>query len=111
MGIPVVTTGDRFHVDIQQKVPLNMDRDNVTPSYLRKVRTAVLNHTHEMLSEEEASANWVSVALADKNVEPEAVKTVVTSRFGKGAVAFDPRDHEANHRASGTTRPWWPGAA
>jgi len=24
MGIPVVETGDRFHVDVQQKVPLNM---------------------------------------------------------------------------------------
>ena len=34
MGIPVVETGDRFHVDVQQKVPLNMDRDNVTPAYL-----------------------------------------------------------------------------
>ena len=35
MGIPVVETGDRYHVDIGQKVPLNMDRDNVTPAYLR----------------------------------------------------------------------------
>lgn len=27
LGIPVVETGDAFHVDVQQKVPLNMDRD------------------------------------------------------------------------------------
>jgi len=33
IGIPVVETGDRWHVDIGQKVPLNMDRDNVQPSY------------------------------------------------------------------------------
>ena len=49
LGIPVVETEDRFHVDIQQKVPLNRDRDNVTPGYLRDVRTAVLNATAHML--------------------------------------------------------------
>jgi hypothetical protein len=32
MGIPVVSTGDKWHVDIQQKVPLNLERDNVSPS-------------------------------------------------------------------------------
>ena len=47
MGIPVVETGDRYHVDVQQKVPLNMDRDNVTPAYLRAIRVAVLNATHD----------------------------------------------------------------
>src|SRR5208282_82456 len=51
MGIPVVETGDRFHVDVGQKVPLNMDRDNVTPAYLRAVRVAVLNATHEILDQ------------------------------------------------------------
>lgn len=104
MGIPVVETGDRYHVDIQQKVPLNMDRDNVRPAYLRKLRTLVLNHTYTMLDEEETTATWVSEALADKNVEVEAVKTVVTSRFGEGAVAYDPSDKESNHRAAGHDR-------
>ena len=52
LGIPVVETGDRFHVDVAQKVPLNMDRDNVTPAYLRAIRVAVLNATHEILDSE-----------------------------------------------------------
>ena len=43
MGIPVVETDGRWHVDIGQKVPLNMERDNVSPAYLRDVRVAVLN--------------------------------------------------------------------
>jgi hypothetical protein len=44
MGIPIVELGDdTWHVDIQQKVPLSRDRDNVNPAYLRKVRAAVLN--------------------------------------------------------------------
>ena len=48
MGIPVVDTGDRFHIDVGQKVPLNMDRDNVTPAYLRAIRVAVLNATDRL---------------------------------------------------------------
>jgi len=27
MGIPVVESGDKFDIDVSQKVPLNMDRD------------------------------------------------------------------------------------
>lgn len=34
MGIPVVETGDRWHLNVWQKVPLNFDRDNVPPSFL-----------------------------------------------------------------------------
>jgi hypothetical protein len=38
MGIPVVETGDRWHYDIGQKVPLTLDRENVPPGFLRQVR-------------------------------------------------------------------------
>src|SRR5882672_7367521 len=38
MGLPIVATGDKWHVDIQQKVPLNLERDNVSPAYLQAVR-------------------------------------------------------------------------
>src|SRR5262249_53900798 len=41
MGLPIVTTGDRWSVNIGQKVPLNRDRNNVKPAYLRAVRTLV----------------------------------------------------------------------
>lgn len=43
MGIPVVgCPGDRYNIDISQKIPLSLERDNVTPSYLAKVRSVVL---------------------------------------------------------------------
>lgn len=99
MGIPVVETGDAFHVDVQQKVPVNMDRDNVPPAYLRKLRALVLNHTADMLDEDDASEKWVDMALEDKDIEDEAVKRVVETRFGKKVVAADPSDPEANSRA------------
>ncbi|MBI5388721.1 MAG: hypothetical protein HZA90_29010 [Verrucomicrobia bacterium] len=33
MGIPVVETGDKWHCDIGQKVPLTLDRENVPPAF------------------------------------------------------------------------------
>ena len=106
MGIPVVETGDKFHVDVQQKVPVNLERENVPPSYLRTLRTLTLNHTFNLVRGEEATnAAWVRDALEDKNVDKEAVKHVVTERFGENAVAFDPSDPEANKLSTLEGRP------
>jgi len=99
MGIPVVETGDRFHVDICQKVPLNMNRDNVPPSYLRKLRSLVLNETHDLLTADDAAEGWVNEALEDDDVSEEAVKAVVKQRFGSKVVIADPSDREAENRA------------
>lgn len=96
IGIPVVETGDKYHVDVHQKVPLNMDRDNVTPAFLRAVRVAVLNHTHGQLQQDEAAQTWVREACADPRVETDAVQTAVKLRFGENAVTYDPSDAEAN---------------
>ena len=105
MGIPVVETGDRYHVDVQQKVPLNMDRDNVTPAYLRAIRVAVLNATHHLIDKDDATQSWVKEACSDERVQPEAVKTAVTLRFGENAVSYDPSDPEANKRSVAEGRP------
>src|SRR5207302_8429813 len=61
MGIPVVPVDENltWHVDIGQKVPLNIERDNVTPSYLKAIYTAVLTEKIEEVSEEDATAAWV----------------------------------------------------
>jgi hypothetical protein len=98
-GIPVVEMSDRWHVDIGQKIPLNMNRDNVTPSYLRLLRTLVLNEMSERLSEADASSTWVGEALADPRVSDGAVDRVLTLRYGDKRVSFDPSDTEANKLA------------
>jgi hypothetical protein len=95
LGIPVVETGDSYHVNIGQKVPLNTDRDNVPPSYLRDVRRAVLNAIHEQIDKEVATEKWVDDALEHKLIAPEAVQSVVTARYGEKAVTADPSDPEA----------------
>jgi hypothetical protein len=99
MGIPVVETGDKYHIDIGQKVPLNFNRDNVTPAYLRTLRTMVFNSMHTFIDKDEANDSWVREATSDERCTTDAIKTAVTHRFGEKAVAFDPGDPEANKRA------------
>jgi len=95
-GIPVVATGDAFHVSIEQKVPLNRDRDNVTPAYLRRVRAAVLIHTIDLLDEDTATNKGIDDAMADESVDEETLKKVLTKRHGKKHAFHDRSDLEAN---------------
>jgi len=99
MGIPVVETGDKYHIDVHQKVPLNFNRDNVTPAYLRTLRTLVFNQMHTLIDKEEANDSWVREATSDERCATEAIKTAVTHRFGEKSVAYDPSDPEANKLA------------
>jgi hypothetical protein len=100
LGIPVVEIDCPWHVDVRQKVPLNSDRDNVTPAYLRKLLAAVLNTMHEQASQEALRAPWTGEALESDLLDDEAVEAVLTARYGKKRVAFDPSDPEANKRAT-----------
>ena len=96
MGLPVVETGDKWHVSVGQRVPLNRDRDNVRPSFLRAVRTLLLNEMHERLTEEDANAVWVRQGSSDPDCSAEAIKEVLDLRFGEKRAAYDPTDAEAN---------------
>jgi hypothetical protein len=99
MGIPVVETGDPWTVEVMQKVPLNIDRDNVTPAYLRELRVAVVNATFGTLTPDHAASTAVRDALHDARIEADAVKTIVIKSFGDKCAIFDPHDREANHTA------------
>ena len=96
MGLPIVESSDKWHVSIGQKVPLNKDRNNVPPRYLKAVRTLVLNEMHARLTEDDANADWVRQAGSDPNCSTEAITKVLDLRFGEKRAAFDPNDPEAN---------------
>jgi hypothetical protein len=99
MGLPVVETGDRWHVNVGQKVPLNRDRDNVKPAYLQAVRVAVLNAAYDLLTtEEEATAGWCKLAGSDQRCSDGAIKQLIRLRFGEKVAAPDPSDIEAMKR-------------
>ena len=101
MGIPVVAIDEnlKWHVDIQQKVPLNIERDNVTPTYLKTVYTAVLTEKVAEVTGEDASAAWVTTAIENDKTDKKVVKEVFQKRFGKEAVLYDHGDIGANKEA------------
>jgi hypothetical protein len=99
MGLPVVETGDKWHVSIAQKVPLNRDRDNVRPACLQAVRVAVLNAAFDLLTtDEEATAAWCKLAGSDERCSDRAIKHLIRLRFGEKVASPDPSDIEAMKR-------------
>ncbi len=102
LGIPVVELdgGEPWHLDVRQRVPLNIDRDNVTPAYLRELRVHVLNRMHEHVrGQDQATRGWVRDAAASPEAVKEAVAHVFVERFGDKAVAQDPSDPEGTKLA------------
>jgi len=110
MGLPIVETSDKWHVSVGQKIPLNKDRNNVRPAYLKAVRTLVLNAMCDRLTQDDANADWVRQASSDSACSPEAIKKVLSLRFGDKFAAFDPNDKEAgkNWVAQGGTLVYGP---
>jgi hypothetical protein len=96
LGIPVVALANRFHVDVGQKIPLNMDRDNTTPAYVSAINTLVLNATHDILTKDDVTEPWARMAAADEKCSNEAITKILDLRYGKNRVSFDPSDLEAN---------------
>jgi len=95
MGLPIVESRDKWHVSVAQKIPLNRDRNNVKPAYLRTVRTLVLNAMHDRLTEDDANTDWVRQASSSEDCSEDAIKKVLDLRFGEKRAAFDPNDKEA----------------
>jgi hypothetical protein len=110
MGLPIVETGDKWHVNVEQKIPLNKDRNNVPPRYLKVVRTLLLNEMHDRLSGDDANADWVRQAGPSPDCSEAAIKKVLSLRFGDKFAAFDPNDKEAgkNFVAQGGTLVYGP---
>lgn len=99
MGIPVVPIKATWTLDVQQKIPLNMDRDNVTPSFRRKLYAHTLNAMAQELPKEDAAKPWVVEGTGAKEIEPETMSTVFDKSMGEKRVIYDPSDPEANMKA------------
>lgn len=99
MGVPIVATGDKWHYNVEQKVPLTMDRESVAPSFLRDVRLLVFNQMHQLLDGEDMASAWVGEVVGAKGVQPEAICTYMRVRFTDRRVSYDPSDVEANKLA------------
>lgn len=100
LGIPVVDTFDKWHYNVKQRVPLNMERDNVTPAYKRELRKAVLNEMVGFLVSDDADDEWVIDAAGAIGVTKEAAKCVIKLQFGDKYAAADPTDRESQEKAT-----------
>lgn len=92
LGIPVQEIDCEYHIDVQQKIPLTLDRDNVLPSFLQDVYAEVLNHTHTEISPESSSKLWVREGTSDERASTDAVRSVIKKRYGDKVVIANPKD-------------------
>jgi hypothetical protein len=100
-GIPVVEIGDcGYHVSVEQKIPLNTERDNVTPGYLRALHILVAGQMFQFITPEDAEKPWVRTAIESGKLEPEVVKNIAVKRFGDNAVLRDHVDVGSNKEAT-----------
>jgi len=99
MGLPVVDIECPYSIDVQQKVPMSVDRESVKPSYLRRLFALVLNSTIDDIGDEESSETWIRTASSDKMIAPETMEKLVEKRFGDKVVVANPNDPVANDEA------------
>lgn len=92
MGIPVVEIDSQFGIDVLQKVPLSVDRDSVSHSYIAILYAEVLNATFEDVNEDNSSEVWIREATAHKRISQDAVKSIVNKRYGDKVVVANPFD-------------------
>ena len=100
MGIPIMKIDTPWHIDIQQKIPLAVDRQTVTNAYIKDVYAEVLNNTYQDLTSDQASEVWVRTAMKDKRIIKEAAKHILDLRFGNKLLVGNSFDPNANDEAT-----------
>lgn len=100
MGIPVQETGDLYHIDVQQRCPIGgQNRETLLPSFVRDVRSEVLNAMVDDIPEEAISSSLVREGMSDERVKPEVVKEVIKKKWGRKVCVFDPNDPRSAEEA------------
>jgi hypothetical protein len=99
MGIPICQHNGKYHYDVGQKVPLGLERDLVSPSYMEKLHVLAFNLLTLDLDKADATTEWVKTATESEQAAPEAVTRYMDLTFSKQRVAYDPSDPEANKLA------------
>ncbi len=95
MGIPVVETECQYDIDVQQKIPLSIDRDSVPHSYVAILYAEVLNAIYEEIENSDSSQVWIREAMAHSRINPETVKSIINKRYGEKVVVANPFDRNS----------------
>lgn len=99
MGLPVQEIDTPWDVDVMQKLPLDDRRNAVPDSYLKEIYREVLNIAHRRLDERHFAESWVTQALEQPSITPEAVRTTFQARYRNTQAVFASMDNDANNRA------------
>lgn len=99
MGIPVMKTDCPWNINVQQKIPLAIDRETIKDGYVKDLYAEVLNHAYGDIEEESISSVWIRTGMKDDRVNKEAVETVIHKRYGDKVLVKNPFDSHANEEA------------
>jgi len=107
MGIPVCAAewSEPYHCDVQQRCPMNPNRDAVMSGYPARLHRACLPALLPEMTTERALAAWVGEAA--QTAGDDVQKAVVAKAFGEGVVRAVPVtgkfDHNADAEELGST--------
>ena len=98
MGFPVVELPGPYDVNVCQKVPLNMDRNNVPPAYRRDIICLALDTMIHELDEGDVNEAWVTEAISYPDlISEETMDRVMELKFdGQRLVAAGPNTESNN---------------
>lgn len=99
MGIPVMETDCPYHIDVQQKIPVAVDRETIKNYYLQDLYAEVLNCIHDEVEPEQSSSIWIRTAMKDDRITKEAIDTVMHKRYGDKFCIANPNDRHAMEEA------------
>ncbi len=101
MGIPVAAAEWTlpFHANIQQRVPMNPNRDALAAGYVKSVHTAALPTLLPEIEGEAATADWIGAA--GMACDADTQRTILNKAFGDNAVRAVPTmgKRDFNHDA------------
>ena len=99
MGIPIMETDCPYHIDVQQKIPVAVDRETIKNYYLQDLYAEVLNCIHDEVDSEQSSSLWIRTAMKDDRITKEAIDTVMHKRCGDKFCIANPNDRHAMEEA------------
>ena len=99
LGIPVMEIDCKWSVDVQQKIPVAMDRDSVRENYLADIYAQVLNHTIDDIKPEESSESWARAGAGHFECKTDTTKAIIQRRFGDKVATYTPNDNRSNDEA------------
>ena len=91
MGIPVASVewGVPFHVDVQQRVPMNPNRDAVSSGYPLKLHVACLPVLLEHMDEATLKQDWVGAA--GRRCDEQVQRQIIQRAFGENIARSVPK--------------------